>query len=59
MVVGTYLKLGLRLIGSCLHTYILALLPSRKVRKAYVLRFRHVELAIGGDIHLKNLEGRT
>jgi len=27
--------------------------PFRRARKAYTLKFRHIELAIGGDIHSK------
>jgi len=29
--------------------------PSKKARKDYILKFRHIELAIGEDIHSKIL----
>jgi len=35
------------------------ILPFRRSGKAYILEFRHIELAIGGNIHSKVLGGCT
>ncbi len=31
-------------------------LPFKRVTKTYILKFRHIELAIGGDIHTSVLQ---
>jgi len=33
--------------------------PFGRSKKAYILKFRHIELAIGGDIYSKILEQYT
>jgi len=30
--------------------------PLRRAREAYILKFRHIKLAINGDIHSKTLD---
>jgi len=34
-------------------------LPFGRTQNASILKFKHIELAIGGDIHSKALEGCT
>jgi len=33
--------------------------PFGRARKAYILKFRHIEITIGGDIHSKYLKRFT